>query len=67
MLAVPADHNVSVTGERCLNLNCTFNNKHQKPSLLADFASSVSDLIVFFLCQQVVECFVDRFVVVVLD
>lgn len=67
MLAVPADHNISVTVERCLNLNRTFNNKHQKPSLLVEFVSSVSDLIVFFLCQQVVECFVDRFVVVALD
>lgn len=33
----------------------------------ADCVSSVTDLIVFLVRQQVVECFVDRFVVVVLD
>lgn len=44
-----------------------FNTNHQKLSLLVDFVSSVTDLIVFFLCQQVVERFVDRFVVVALD
>lgn len=47
-----------------------FPNQHQKLSHLfffADSVSSVTDLIVFLVRQQVVECFVDRFVVVVLD